>query len=360
MALKDAHGGAVWSTWERELVVRDPDALQSWRSRLDDAVYAQHYYQFRFFEQWAALKAYANDKGIQIVGDIPIFVAYDSVDVWAHPDLFYLDEELRPTRVAGVPPDYFSPTGQLWGNPLYNWDALAEQEYTWWVRRFSQTLTTVDIVRLDHFRGFAAYWAVPAGEETAVNGEWEPGPGASFFEAVKNALGELPIIAEDLGHITEDVNELRDRFHFPGMNILQFAFTTDASNPYLPHNLKRNAVIYTGTHDNDTTVGWYRSRDEEEKSACDRYLGPVNESIAWALMRLAYSSVADLAIVPLQDVLGLGAEARMNTPGKFGNNWTWRFKAGSFAPEQRQKLRTMALTYGRIEPEETQERPSWM
>jgi 4-alpha-glucanotransferase len=360
MALKDAHDGAVWNTWERDLVVRKPEALRAWRERLDDAIFAQRYMQFQFFRQWEALKAYAEEHEVQIVGDIPIFVAFDSVDVWAHPELFYLDEELNPTKVAGVPPDYFSPTGQLWGNPLYRWDVLAEQDYGWWVRRFEQTLRTVDIVRLDHFRGFAAYWAVPAGEETAVNGEWEEGPGAPFFEAIRTALGELPIIAEDLGHITPDVEELRERFKFPGMNVLQFAFTSDAGNPYLPHNLRRNAVIYTGTHDNDTTVGWYNSREAEEMEAFHAYAGPVEESVHWALIRLAYRTVADLAIVPLQDVLGLGAEARMNTPGKFGDNWTWRFTSGQFEVGLRERLMSMAKTYGRKEPREKQSRPEWM
>jgi 4-alpha-glucanotransferase len=353
MTLKNAHGGAVWNTWERELAVREPEALQAWCERLDDAAFAQRYFQFQFFRQWDALKAYAGKQGLQIVGDIPIFVAYDSVDVWAHPELFYLDEARNATKVAGVPPDYFSPTGQLWGNPLYRWDMLAEQDYAWWVRRLEQTFRTVDIVRLDHFRGFAAYWAVPAGEETAVNGNWEDGPGAGFFEAIKAALGELPIIAEDLGHITPDVEELRKRFDFPGMNVLQFAFTSDAGNPYLPHNLRQNAVIYTGTHDNDTTVGWYESREDKELSAFHTYLGPVDEPVHWALMRMAYRTVADLAIVPLQDVLGLGAEARMNTPGKFGNNWSWRFRRGQFTAEIREQLAAMAETYGRKAPEET-------
>jgi 4-alpha-glucanotransferase len=360
MALKDVHGGAVWNTWEPELVTREPEALQAWRARLDDTIFAQRYYQFRFFQQWGALKTYANEQGIQIVGDIPIFVAYDSVDVWAHPEIFYLDENGLPTDVAGVPPDYFSPTGQLWGNPLYNWDALAENDYGWWVRRFEQTLTTVDIVRLDHFRGFAAYWSVPADEKTAINGHWEPGPGIAFFTAIRDALGDLPIIAEDLGHITEDVLELREAFHLPGMYVLQFAFATDAGNPYLPHNLTQNAVMYTGTHDNDTTVGWFETREAQEREDCLRYLGPIDEPIHWALIRLAYRSVADLAITPLQDVLGLGSEARMNTPGKFGNNWGWRFKLEDMLPSYRAKLNEMALTYGRKEPEVKQARPIWM
>ncbi|MGC9349688.1 MAG: 4-alpha-glucanotransferase [Anaerolineae bacterium] len=360
MALKDAHDGAVWNTWERGLVVRDPEVLRAWRERLDDAVFAQRYCQFQFFRQWRKLKEYAEENEIQIIGDIPIFVAYDSVDVWANPELYYLDDDLEPTKVAGVPPDYFSPTGQLWGNPLYDWDKVAENDYSWWIRRFEQTLRTVDIVRLDHFRGFAAYWAVPAGEETAVNGEWEEGPGAAFFHAIKDALGELPIIAEDLGHITEDVLELRETFNLPGMNVLQFAFAAGAANPYLPHNLVPNSVIYTGTHDNDTTIGWYESREEDELKNIHAYLGPTNEPINWALIRMAYRAVSDLAVVPLQDVMGLGTEARMNTPGKFGGNWTWRFQRGAISKVNQELLAQMALTYGRKEPEEVEERPKWM
>ncbi len=360
MALKDAHGGTAWHTWEQELAARDPETLTAWRERLDEQVYAHRYYQFQFFRQWTAIKSYANQKGIQIIGDIPIFVAYDSVDVWAHPDLFYLDENKLPTRVAGVPPDYFSPTGQLWGNPIYDWGRLAEKDYTWWIRRFEQTFETVDIVRLDHFRGFAAYWAIPAGEPTAIHGTWEPGPGAAFFQTIKDALGELPIIAEDLGHITDDVLELREQFDLPGMNVLQFAFTSDAGNPYLPHNVVYNSVIYTGTHDNDTTVGWHDSREEEELAKYEGYVGPTTEPVNWAMMRLAYRSVSDLAIVPMQDVLGLDSDARMNTPGQFGNNWIWRLEANQFSEDLQNKLRELALTYGRAVAEEQQARPEWM
>ena len=251
-------------------------------------------------------------------------------------------------------------TGQLWGNPIYNWGRMADNGYTWWIRRFEQTFTTVDVVRLDHFRGFAAYWAVPAGEPTAINGHWETGPGAGFFQTIKDALGELPIIAEDLGHITEDVLELRERFALPGMNVLQFAFTSDAGNPYLPHNVRNNSVIYTGTHDNDTTMGWYSSREAWELELCHNYLGPVNEPMNWALMRMAYRSVADLAIVPMQDILGLGSEARMNTPGKFGSNWDWRLNLDDFTPQVQADLKELALIYGRTEPAEKLERPEWM
>jgi len=347
MALKDAHGGAVWNTWEWELASRQPVALAEWRARLDEAIFAHRYFQYQFFRQWTDLKRYANDKGITIVGDIPIFVAYDSVDVWAHPQLFRLDENLLSTEVAGVPPDYFSPTGQLWGNPLYCWEAVAENGYTWWIARVRQTFRTVDILRLDHFRGFAGYWQIPAGEPTAVNGEWVKGPGAGFFSILRDALGELPIVAEDLGHLTPDVEVLREQFEFPGMNILQFAFTGEAENPYLPHNVRRNSVIYTGTHDNDTTLGWYASREKEELENFHRYLGPVSEAANWALIRMAYASVADTAIVPLQDVLGLGTEGRMNMPGRLGGNWSWRFSQEDLLPKYRDKLLEMAVTYGR-------------
>ena len=359
-ALKDAHGGAVWNTWEPDVAARQPAALARWREKLDEAVFAQCYAQYQFFRQWGDLKTYANGRGIRIVGDIPIFVAYDSADVWANPHLFHLGPDHRPTKVAGVPPDYFSKTGQLWGNPLYRWREMADRGYAWWIDRVRQTLRTVDIIRLDHFRGFAAYWEVPAGDTTAVNGKWIKGPGAPLFEALDAALGHLPLIAEDLGLITPDVRALRDRFEFPGMNVLQFAFTSDPRNLYLPHNHRANSVIYTGTHDNDTTLGWYYSREADEKQKFHRYLGPFTEEVNWALIRVAYRSVADTAIVPLQDVLGLGSEARMNAPGKFGGNWTWRHRAGDLQPYHRGRLLDLAITCGRKalpEAKEPEEEP---
>lgn len=361
MALKDAHGGAVWNTWEWELASRDSEALDEWRDRLSEPIFAHRYFQYCFFRQWEALKTYVNEQDLQIIGDIPIFVAYDSAEVWANPDRFKLDEDFLPTVVAGVPPDYFSPTGQLWGNPLYRWDVMAEDNYHWWIERFEQTFKTVDIARLDHFRGFEAYWEIPAGEPTAINGHWVKGPGEAFFHTVKWALGELPIIAEDLGFITEEVRELRDAFDLPGMNILQFAFAADARNPYLPHNYRRNVVVYTGTHDNDTTVGWYQSlNDSEEKEFISTYLGPTDEEINWALARMAYRSIADTAVLPLQDVLGLGSEARMNTPGKSSGNWSWRFRMDDIKAEHIQKLKEMTLTYLRAQPEEEKEMPDYM
>ena len=352
MALKDARDGAVWNTWDWPLASRQPDALDEWRLRCDDTVFSERYAQFQFARQWAELRDYANAKGIRIVGDIPIFCAFDSADVWAHPELFWLDQRLRTTVVAGVPPDYFSDTGQLWGNPLYRWDVVAADGYAWWLERVRQALRSVDIVRLDHFRGFAAYWEVPAGEQTAVNGRWVDGPGAAFFEALEAALGELPLIAEDLGLITPDVHALRDSFALPGMVVLQFAFGAGATNTYLPHNHRANLVVYTGTHDNDTTVGWHQALEPEVREHLCRYLGPVDEPIHRAMIRAAYRSVADVAIVPLQDVLALGPEARMNTPGHFGRNWTWRLRPGQLQPEHRDELLELATTYGRRETAE--------
>lgn len=353
MAIKDAHGGAPWNTWEWELASRKPGALRRAAGELDDAVFAWRYAQFQFFTQWDELKSYANSKGIRIIGDLPIFVAYDSADLWANPQLFHLDRKLRPTKVAGVPPDYFSPTGQLWGNPLYRWDVMAADGYRWWLDRLRQALRTADIVRLDHFRGFAAYWEVPAGHATAAQGKWVKGPGAEFFRAVEAELGELPIIAEDLGLITPDVHALRDKFRLPGMAVLQFAFTTDARNAYLPHNIRPNCVVYTGTHDNETTVGWFASRERKEKRRAENYLGPTAEPMNWALIRVAYRSAANVAIVPLQDVLGLGNEARMNAPGRLGGNWAWRLEPEALIPELGARLHGLAETYDRIPSAET-------
>lgn len=351
-ALKSANGGAAWYTWEPALRGRDAQALADARRDHAGEIEYQRFIQYLFFEQWLALKQYANDLGIKILGDIPIFVAYDSADVWANSELFFLDDEGKPTVVAGVPPDYFSATGQLWGNPLYRWDVLRERGYTWWIERFRATLTMFDIVRIDHFRGFAAYWEVPATEETAINGQWTPGPGAELFEAVDRALGGLPIVAEDLGIITPDVEELRDRFGFPGMRVLQFAFGVKADQPYLPHNHIQRCVIYTGTHDNDTTLGWWRTSPENERRHVQLYLGRSGDDISWDFIRAALSSVAETAIIPLQDVLALGSEARMNTPGLAGGNWTWRVDLRRFTPPIVARLRELTILYGRYaEPE---------
>ncbi len=348
MAIKDQYGGASWDTWDHDIATRQPAALERWHARLADQVTIHKYLQYLFFSQWRQLKTYAHERGVRIIGDAPIFVAYDSADVWAHPEFFYLDEDGHPTVVAGVPPDYFSETGQLWGNPLYRWDRMAETNYAWWIARLRATLELVDIVRLDHFRGFEAYWEVPADETTAVNGRWVQGPGEALFETLERALGELPIIAEDLGVITPPVEALRDRFNFPGMKVLQFAFASDADDPYLPHNYIRNCVVYTGTHDNDTTLGWFNTRDEAEREAVLCYLNRDGRDIGWDLIRLAMASVADVAVVPLQDVLRLGSEARQNTPGRLGGNWAWRLRAEALTPELARALREMTAMYGRL------------
>jgi 4-alpha-glucanotransferase len=358
MALKDAHGGVNWGNWERDVRMRQPEALAHWSHVLADEVRFHQFIQHLFFQQWLALKEYANARRIQIIGDIPIFVAYDSADVWANPQLFYLDETGQPTVVAGVPPDYFSPTGQLWGNPLYRWDVMAGNGYVWWIERFRATLTVVDIVRLDHFRGFEAYWEVPASEDTAINGQWVKAPGAELFAAVEQALGKLPIIAEDLGVITSEVVAMRERFEFPGMKILQFAFTSDpkAMVPgFLPHNFERNYVVYTGTHDNDTTLGWFNAATPGEREAAQKYIGVYGLNIPWAFIRLGFASVADMAVVPLQDVLSLGSEARMNHPSKVGGWWSWRVPPGMLTDAIADRLRELAAIYGRLpqEPEPT-------
>lgn len=348
MALKEAHGGVSWSEWEPDLRARKAAALKKARKDLADSIAVQQYLQFLFFQQWAPLKAYANERGITIIGDAPIFVAYDSADVWANPELFFLDKAGKPTVVAGVPPDYFSATGQRWGNPLYRWDRMAKDGYAWWVARLRQTFTQVDILRLDHFRGFAAYWEVPASEETAMNGRWVKGPGAALFTQLEQQLGALPIIAEDLGLITPDVLDLRDRFDLPGMKVLQFAFDGDPANIYLPHHHPVNAVVYTGTHDNNTTVGWFAGLTEAERDLVRAYLGRDGSDIAWDLLRLAMMSVSDMAVVPFQDVLRLRGDARMNTPGEPGGNWGWRLRAEALNPGVAGGLRFFTSMYDRL------------
>ncbi len=350
MALKEAHNGSPWPTWKKSLRNRTESSLRKVKIELDDAIREQIFRQFIFFRQWEELKQYANLKGIQIVGDIPIFVAHDSAEVWARPDLFYINQKGNPTVVAGVPPDYFSPTGQLWGNPLYRWDVHKNSGYDWWIERFNAVLKLVDIVRLDHFRGFAGYWEIPAQEKTAEKGKWVDGPGIPFFMAIKNALEELPIIAEDLGEITPDVIEMRDYFDFPGMKILVFAFGDDAKNDFLPHNFIPNCVVYTGTHDNDTTVGWYKRVDEHERDFARRYLGRSGIDIAWDLIRTAWSSVAVLAFAPLQDLLSLDNQARMNYPSRASGNWSWRMQPGTLTVSIAERLSEYNLIYGRGMP----------
>jgi 4-alpha-glucanotransferase len=357
-ALKDARGGASWNVWEPPLMRRERVALAEARESLRERIGAHEFSQFLFFRQWAALRDYCRGRGIEIVGDIPVFVAYDSADVWASRHLFKLDEDARPRVVAGVPPDYFSATGQLWGNPIYEWDAKRSEVIDWWVERIRATLSLVDIVRVDHFRGFAASWEVPAGDRTAERGRWVEVPGRELFSAIRRELPALPIIAEDLGVITPDVDELRDEFAFPGMRVLQFAFGGDSANRDLPHNYHPNVVVYTGTHDNDTTVGWFRSdagkdstRDAaqiaRERKFCLDYLNTDGAQIHWDFIRAALASVAATAIIPLQDVLGLDSRARMNLPASTEGNWAWRYERAALTAEIGGRLRKLTELYGR-------------
>jgi len=359
MAVKGAHKGAVWTRWERGIAQREPAAMEAWRRRLREEVEAQKFQQYLFFKQWEALRNYCHERGIVIMGDLPIYVAHDSSDVWADPELFLLDENGDPAYVAGVPPDYFSATGQLWGNPIYRWDVMARRGYGWWMERFQATLGMVDMVRVDHFRGFEAYWQVPAGESTAMNGEWVKGPGAQLFEVVEAALGRLPIVAENLGVITPEVEAIRKRFGYPGMSILQFAFGNDPQGPdFRPHNYPRERVAYTGTHDNDTTVGWWNStaatgsvRTSEdirkEREFASKYLATDGTEINWVLIRTVLASVADIALYPMQDVLGLGTEARMNLPGRPTGNWRWRCRRDAMTPALAARLKELVTLYDR-------------
>ena len=347
MALKDAHGGDSWLGWDLPLRLREPAALAEARALHADRARQHQFRQYLFFSAWGQVKEYANAKGVRLIGDIPIFVSSDSSDVWANPEIFLLDAERQPLAVAGVPPDYFSATGQMWGNPLYDWQALRATGYAWWVERFRASLKQVDVVRLDHFRGFEAYWRIPAGMPTAEVGEWEKGPGADFLTAVEAALGKLPIIAEDLGVITPEVEALRVGFGLPGMKILQFAFGGAPEDRFLPHTYAHNCVVYTGTHDNDTTRGWYEAATEPERDFARRYLGRDGREMAWDMLRLAWSSVADLAVAPLQDVLSLGTEARMNLPGRASGNWGWRYRAEMLTPFLEARLAELTELYAR-------------
>jgi 4-alpha-glucanotransferase len=355
MALKDALEGQSWFTWPTGLAKRYPDVLQKWRTRLTPEIYFHQFVQFVFFQQWTALKQYANQKGVKIIGDIPIYVSHDSADVWSQPQNFQLDEDgLLPTFVAGVPPDFFSETGQLWGNPVYDWDYHQSTHFAWWMKRFQALLAYVDWIRIDHFRGFEAFWAVPYGDETAINGDWVTAPGTEFFEHLKQELGELPILAEDLGVITPEVEALRDRFAFPGMKILHFAFDSGPGNPYLPFSFPQNCLVYTGTHDNNTTVGWFNGLTPEAQDHIEDYLGRLSSAgIHWDLIRLALSSIAELAIIPMQDILGLDENARMNLPGLATGNWGWRYQSQAITSTVCDRLRTLTQLYGRS-PKATQ------
>ena len=348
MALKEEAGGKAWCDWDASLVSRKVEVLQEARERLDKSINCYAFIQWLFFEQWQKVKVYASAKGVRLVGDVPIFVAYDSSDVWANPQYFRLDDDGRPTHVAGVPPDYFSKTGQLWGNPLYDWKALKADGYSWWIDRLRTGLEMVDLIRIDHFRGFAGYWEVPAAEKTAINGTWQPGPGAELFKALQNVFGKnLPLIAEDLGVITTDVVKLRDEFNLPGMKILQFAWS-GPDNLFLPHEHVTNCVVYSGTHDNDPTLGWWEHlADAATRDLVKEYTGCAVEEPNWTLIRLGMMSSAHTFIATMQDVLGLGRQARMNLPGEGTGNWNWRMPADALTDAAGQRLARLTWLYRR-------------
>jgi len=346
-ALKDAYHGRPWVEWPEAEALRQPAAIGAARQTHARRIAEHRFRQWVFHRQWSELKAYAASRGVRLIGDIPIFVAHDSSDVWANPSMFYLDEKGYPTVIAGVPPDYFSPTGQRWGNPLYRWDVMKADGYAWWLDRVRACLNVVDVARVDHFRGFAAYWEIPASEETAINGQWIPGPGADFLQAVRDALGALPIIAEDLGVITPDVEALRDGLGLPGMKVLQFAWS-DPKNPFLPHNHTPNSVVYSGTHDNNTTVGWWQQEAHEGVRAfINHYIGREVTEPNWALIRLGMMSVGHTFVAPMQDVLGIGPDGRMNTPGRPSGNWTWRFIPRDLDNPARDRLAHLTWLYQR-------------
>lgn len=343
MAIKNEQGGLPWNAWPLPIRKREAEAMLDAKTRLIREIERYSFQQFLFFRQWTAIRSYAAEQGVQVIGDIPIFVAMDSSDAWASPEQFFFDDEGQPTVVAGVPPDYFSETGQLWGNPLYDWDVMKKSGFEWWIRRFQASLKLYDLIRVDHFRGFAGYWEIPYPADTAMQGEWKPALGHDMFAAVRQALGDLPIIAEDLGVITPDVEALRDDYNLPGMAVLQFAFGGGdfAVNAFLPHNLKENQVVYTGTHDNDTTRGWWKSADEHERHTFRVYTNsdPSEDTFTWMLTKIAFESKANLAVVPLQDLLNLGSEDRMNLPGSTGpENWTWRYREGVLTDQLANKL----------------------
>jgi 4-alpha-glucanotransferase len=336
--MRQVHKGATWNSWDSGLAHREPEALHKFGLEYQAELEAERAVQFAFLEQWRALRGYCRGSGIKIMGDVAIFVNYDSVDVWRYPEIFYLNEKLEPTVVAGVPPDAFSDTGQLWGNPLYRWDVCRDRNYDWWVHRMGWALETCDLVRLDHFRGFESYWEIPASSPTAVKGRWVKGPEDDLFRVLRERLGDLPFVAEDLGYITPEVHALRNRLGVPGMKVLQFGFGDPGAHIYLPHRYEPNCVVYTGTHDNDTTPGWWAGAGPEEKRHALEYFGTPEDGMHWAFIRAAFASVARLAIVPLQDFLGLDSDARMNTPSRRDGNWGWRYAQGSLSGDLERKL----------------------
>ena len=350
MALKNQNDGKSWIEWEEEIRLRKPEAVEYYKKELEEECNFYEFLQYEFHEQWTKVKEYAHEKGIQIVGDVPIYVAFDSADTWANPELFQLDEKNLPLGVAGCPPDAFSATGQLWGNPLYNWAYHKTTGYDWWLKRIACCFDLYDIVRIDHFRGFDEYYSIPYGDETAVNGHWEKGPGMDLFDAVKEKLGELDIIAEDLGFLTESVFQLLKDSGYPGMKVLQFAFDPSEDSDYLTYKYQRNCVVYTGTHDNDTTAGWFEKLSDGDREVALRYMNSFytpKEEQHWDLIALAMRSTADTCIIPVQDFLGLGSEARINMPSTLGDNWKWRMTKGAFSEELKEKIRRMTKLYGR-------------
>jgi 4-alpha-glucanotransferase len=347
-ALNKKYGGEEWTSWEHDIAKRDPNAIIKATEELKEHIEFHKFTQWCFDSQWKKIKSYALAHGIKIIGDIPIFVSQHSSDVWSNPQMFELDNDGVPKLVAGVPPDYFSESGQRWGNPLYRWDIMKQDNYRWWIGRFRKALEMFDIVRIDHFRGFESYWEIPETEETAKIGKWKKGPGAVFFKTVKEVLGTLPIIAEDLGIITPEVTALREKLNFPGMKVLQFAFTGGPENLFLPHNFERNSVVYTGTHDNDTTYGWYANATDHERDFVRRYCKTDGHEIHWDLIKLALQSPANVAVIPFQDVIGLGSEGRMNFPGTIEGNWEWRFTWDQVGPEPAERLYELSALYGRF------------
>lgn len=350
MALKNQNDGKSWIEWEEEIRLRKPEAVECYKKELEEECNFYEFLQYEFHEQWTKVKEYAHEKGIQIVGDVPIYVAFDSADTWANPELFQLDEKNLPLGVAGCPPDAFSATGQLWGNPLYNWAYHKKTGYDWWLKRIAYCFDLYDIVRIDHFRGFDEYYSIPYGDETAVNGHWEKGPGMDLFNTVKEKLGELDIIAEDLGFLTESVFQLLKDSGYPGMKVLQFAFDPSEDSDYLTYKYQRNCVVYTGTHDNDTTAGWFEKLSDGDREVALRYMNSFytpKEEQHWDLIALAMRSTADTCIIPVQDFLGLGSEARINMPSTLGDNWKWRMTKGAFSEELKEKIRRMTKLYGR-------------
>jgi 4-alpha-glucanotransferase len=347
MSLKEHFNQKPWYQWKKPLKMRIETELKPLRRLLGSRIEFHKFIQYLFFRQWITVKDYAHSKNIRIIGDIPLYVALDSVDAWANTEMFQFDKNRNPLAVGGVPPDYFSATGQLWGNPLYRWDVMKKDKYRWWIERIKSNLVLYDIIRIDHFRGFAAYWAVPYGEKTAINGRWIPCPGKELFEQIRKDLGDIPIIAEDLGVITDDVVDLRDSFGLPGMKILQFAFDSGEANDYIPHNFVKNCIAYTGTHDNDTVKGWFEKAKVADRKYVLDYMDSSEKDLCRDFVRLAWASVANTAIVPMQDLLEMGSEARMNLPGTTINNWMWRAKSNAFTAELSQKLAKLTVLYGR-------------